>query len=187
MLTGRLKNLAIDYMNQNQVISIEINEDARTLFDLLRDDVVSVEIKKFRKKRSLDANAYFHVLVSKIADVLRISKPRCKNILIARYGQIETLEDSSPIVMKSNIPVEKMLEVEEMHWHPIGSKIEDGNELVFYRLYRGSHTYNTEEMSILIDGTVQEAKDLDIETMTPDEIKKMKEVYNEKIKKRVNG
>ena len=64
---------------------------------------------------------------------------------------------------------------------PCGSKEENGIEITFYRVYRGSHTYNTEEMSILIDGTVQEAKDLGIETMTPDQIEEMKQKWKVKL------
>lgn len=45
----------------------------------------------------------------------------------------------------------------------------------FYRIYRGSHTYDTKEMSVLIDGTVADAKELGIETATPAEIAEMKE------------
>ncbi len=70
-----------------------------------------------------------------------------------------------------------MLEQETLHCMPCGSKEENGIEITFYRVYRGSHTYNTEEMSILIDGTVQEAKDLGIETMTPDQIEEMKQKW----------
>ena len=40
---------------------------------------------------------------------------------------------------------------------------------------RGSHTYDTKEMSELIKGTVAEAKELGIETATPQEIKEMEE------------
>ena len=36
---------------------------------------------------------------------------------------------------------------------------------------RGSHTYDSKEMSRLIDGTVSEAKELGIETMPLDELK----------------
>ena len=49
--------------------------------------------------------------------------------------------------------------------------------MVIYQVYRGSHTYDTKEMSILIGGTVQEAKDLDIETMPPDELERMMKAY----------
>jgi hypothetical protein len=39
---------------------------------------------------------------------------------------------------------------------------------------RGSHTYDTREMSRLIDGTVEEAKELGIETLTPEQLERMK-------------
>jgi 16S rRNA U1498 N3-methylase RsmE len=39
---------------------------------------------------------------------------------------------------------------------------------------RGSHTYNTAEMSRLIDATVEEAKELGVETLTPDQLERMK-------------
>ena len=68
-----------------------------------------------------------------------------------------------------------MLEQEFLHCRAIGSVEENGKEIIFYKIYGGSHTYDTREMSILIDGTVQEAKDLGIETMTPDQIEEMKQ------------
>lgn len=46
-----------------------------------------------------------------------------------------------------------------------------------YALLRGSHTFNREEMSRLIDTAVEGAKALGIETMTPDELKRMMEAY----------
>lgn len=46
-------------------------------------------------------------------------------------------------------------------------------EAVFYRLMRGSHTYDSREMSELIKGTIQEAEDLGIETLTPRELEQM--------------
>jgi hypothetical protein len=49
------------------------------------------------------------------------------------------------------------------------------DDATFYKIYRGSHTYDTKEMSLLIDGTVADAKELGIETATPDEIRQMKE------------
>ena len=141
-------------------------------------DDISVKATKWRNKRSLDANAYFHVLVGKIADALTISKTRCKNILICRYGQPEHLEDDSEVVYKTNAPVTYMLEQEYIHCQPIGCKEENGKTTFFYKIYRGSHTYNTKEMSCLIDGTVAEAKELGIETITPDELREMKERWN---------
>jgi hypothetical protein len=176
--TGHFDSLMVDLLADKQKAVLTLNEDARQAFDELKDcEKLSITIKKYRQKRSLDANSYFHVLVGKIADVLNISKPRSKNILIGRYGQPELLDDGSPAIMKTNVPVSKMLEQETLHCYPCGSKTENGQELTFYRIYRGSHTYDTKEMSILIDGTVEEAKDLGIETMTPDQINEMKQKW----------
>ena len=55
------------------------------------DGDLLIEVKKTRRKRSLNANAYFHVLVGKIAEKNRTSKAFTKNLLMARYGQEETI------------------------------------------------------------------------------------------------
>lgn len=176
--TGKIQGINIDIIDRKPVISVKVNEDITDgLRKLVECENIDIVLKKHRNKRSLDANAYFHVLCGKIADVLEISKPRCKNILIGRYGQPELLENGAPAVLKSNIPISFMLEQETLHCMPCGGKEENGVELTFYRVYRGSHTYDTKEMSVLIDGTVQEAKDIGVETMPPDEIAHMKEVW----------
>ena len=176
--TGRLKNISIDFFTRKTILSLEVNEDISGEYDKLKDkDKLDIEIKRWRQKRSLDANAYFHVLVSKIADELRISKSRCKNILIGRYGQPELLDNGEEAVIKTNVLPSRMLEQEYLHCRCVGSTQENGKEIIFYKIYRGSHTYDTREMSILIDGTVQEAKDLGIETMTPDQIEEMKQKW----------
>ena len=94
---------------------------------------------------------------------------KAKNILICRYGQVETLPDGSPLIYKTNAPVEYMMELESIHSIPV--KYADG--ATFYKIYRGSHTYDTYEMSKLIEGTVADAKEQGIDTMTPAEIKRM--------------
>ena len=176
--TGRLKEPVIDFGTGRITALIELNEDFRQAYDKLKDcEKISIEIKKYREHRSLNANAYFHVLVSKIADELSISKPRCKNLLIGRYGQPELLKNGAQAVIKTNVSVGDMLEQETLHCYPCGCKEENGQSLNFFRIYRGSHTYDTKEMSILIDGTVQEAKDLGIETMTPDELDRIKQEW----------
>ena len=52
-------------------------------------ELLSITVKRLRKKRSLNANAYFHVLVGKIAEKNHTSKAFTKNLLMARYGQEE--------------------------------------------------------------------------------------------------
>lgn len=172
--TGILKEPSIDFTTGKMIIAVQVNEDVREHIQKYMDKPkLDIEIKVHRERRSLDANAYFHVLVGKIAEALTISKARCKNILIGRYGQPEILENEQPAILKSNIPVVDMLEQEMLHCIAIGGKQENGRDITFYKVMRGSHTYNTYEMSKLIDGTVADAKELGIETMTPAELERM--------------
>lgn len=133
------------------------------------DAEVDVEIKPYRAKRSLSANAYFHVLVDKLRTALRISFSECKNDLITSYGQVEYIGDEQ-VIIKTNVPPVKMRQSEILHCLCVKTSTEAGKDVYFYRVYRGSHTYNSQEMAQLIDGTVQEAKAQDIETLTPDEL-----------------
>ena len=149
--------------------------------------IVDVDIKVHRERRSRDANAYFHVLVDKLRQKLNMSFTSCKNMLITSYGQIEFIDDI-PATVKTNIPPEYMREQETPHMKMIQveyQNIQEYHQVVsekvfWYRIYRGSHTYNTAEMAILIDGTVAECKELGIPTETPDQIAKMVQVWGEK-------
>ena len=138
------------------------------------------DIKEHKEKRSLDANAYFHVLCDKLRQKLGISMARCKNHLIADYGQIQYLPDGAPMIYKTNAPEEYMLELETIHTKCVKVAEENGKEVFFYRLYRGSHEYDTKEMSQLIDGTVQECKAVGIEVATPDEIARMEALWEKR-------
>lgn len=176
--TGRLKDISLDYFSRKAVISLAVNEDIRQEYEKLHDkDKLSIEIKQYRAKRSLNANAYFHVLVGKLADVLGTSKPYMKNLLLQRYGQLAIENDSVvSFIIRDDIDV---MEREEIHLKTTDRvrTMDDGKLYRVYLLMRGSHTYNTYEMSKLIDGTVQEAKEQGIETATPDEIQRMKEQW----------
>ena len=173
--TGTLVNITRDFLTGKLNVTFQIDTEPVEELNLFgkTSDVLDIVAKKHRKKRSLDANAYFHVLVGKIADVLTISKSRCKNILIGRYGQQDFLEEGSPVILKTNISVDKMLEQEFLHCQPCGNKIENGSEVIFYKVYRPSHSLDSKEFSILLEGTIQEAKSLGIETIPPAELERM--------------
>lgn len=156
------------------------------LFDMDKDAVWDIEPHKERKGRSLNANSYFHVLVQKLAQAQQppVSLAKCKNMMIAAYGQPEYI-DGQQAIIKSNVPQEKMQEIEYLHTALVKISEENGTECYFYRIYRGTHTYNTIEMQKLIEGVVQECKDAGIETATPAEVQKMIEVWGQKYVKKI--
>jgi hypothetical protein len=173
--TGKVAGINQDYMSGKFTITFTVNERSAVTegFDKIKD-VEKLDIKAVRHydARSSDANKYFHKLCRFLANALTISEARCKNILISRYGQPQLIDDE-PMLYKTNAPVSYMLELQEPHTMCCGSKIENDKEVYFYRVYRGSHTYNTAEMSILIDGTIAECKEQGIETIPPDELERM--------------
>lgn len=150
-------------------------EIVKWLFTQDRDKVFT--ISEFRRKRSLNANAYFHVLVDKIAEKMRLSHTEVHNMMIADWGRVD--EELSTIIMDDEIPWEK---VKAIHLRPTThTQVLDNGKL--YRVYlvmRGSHTYNSLEMAHLIDGTVQEAKKQGIETLPPQELERLKQAWDVK-------
>ena len=150
----------------------------------MEDQELTITAKRKAKGRSLNANAYFHLLVDKIAAIQRVSHTEIHNHLIAEYGCMD--DDVKTIIMDDSIPWEKL---DTIHLRPsTKTRVMDNGKL--YRVYwvmRGSHTYSTLEMSKLIDGTVSEAKELGIETLTPAELQRMKEAWNQSFKSNVNA
>ena len=164
-MTGKTDDVVVFLLKQDKGIMWDLSEH------------------KERRKRSLDSNAYFHVLADKLRQKLGISMARCKNHLIADYGQILYLGDE-PMIYKTNAPEDYMMELETLHTKCVKVTTENGREVFFYRVYRGSHEYNTEEMSRLINGTVEECKAQGIETATPDEIARMQALWESRYAKR---
>lgn len=172
-MTGRGKIKQISYgLSGGYTVLLELTEARLEELKNLEPEDLTVELKKYRAKRSLDANAYFHVLVGKIADAIGRSRHFVKNDLIGKYGQPEII-DGKNAYLTTQIQPEKMQEQEALHTILVSTNAK-GNLLFFnYMVMRGSHTYDTKEMARLIEGTVQEAKDLGIETLTPAEIERM--------------
>lgn len=141
--------------------------------------VLDVDIKPFRKKRSVNANNYFWQLVEKIANILRTNKEELYIEMLKRYGQRE--KDMVSVVEEA---VDIMYRATDNHCYVVGSSELNGKTFVHLTILRGSSTYNTQEMSILIDGTVGEAKELGIETLPPHELEKMKNAWKkQKVRK----
>ena len=165
---SNLKDLSFD-REGNSVLSIKAREDLRPLFDELGDADITVEIKKYHPKRSLDANAYFWVLLDKLS--VRLNEP--KSVLYRQY--IRNIGDNNETVCVQNKAVATLCKGWEhngLGWQTetFPSKIEGCTNVI---LYYGSSEYDTAQMSRLIDMVVQDCKEQGIETMTPDELSRL--------------
>lgn len=123
------------------------------------------DIEIHREKRSLNANAYAWALIGKIADALRTDKDAVYLQMLERYGQ------SDVVTVREDVPWQRIFKYAE----EIGKGVVRGRVFRHVRVYRGSSEYDSREMAVLIDGIIDEAKGLGIETLPPDEVARMKE------------
>lgn len=150
-------------------ITLEVDEQP-TVYDELKEQELSIELKKYRKKRSLDSNSYQWILCTKIAEKLGTSKEEVQDLMIQRYSDFDKDEDGYiTITMLDRIPVSKL----GGHWKLIG---QNGKFNSYMRLV-GSSEMDSAQMARLLEGVVSEAKELGIETETPDEIERMKALW----------
>lgn len=186
---GQLKGISRDWMSGKFLLTFESKQqDITGQIDTVKDAVLSVSIKKYRKKRSLDANAYYWQLLSKLADAVKISKPHMHNIMLRRYGQAECIDGKMVyvVVPDDDKGIEIANEAETYHIRPT-SEVKtsaDGCAFRTYIMLRGSSTYDTKEMSVLINGLVDECKEQGIETLTPERLKEMMQMYDQNWRKK---
>lgn len=175
-MNGRISNLTFG-RNGEQYLTVETKSDMRPLFDRLKDEEVTFDIKKFRQKRSLNANAYFHVLVNKIAEVLKTSDAEVKKYLVCSYGVYKKGSDLQTVGLK----LPENADIDEIYPYTRLFDTREENGVLFhcYLLYKRTSEMDSAEMARLIDGTIYEAKELGIETDTPDEIARLKAMWKE--------
>lgn len=179
-LTGNVHSVAFTAAG-TPLITFEVYEGqpALKMAHSFKDAKVSIKVSKYREKRSLDANAYYWQLLTKLAAVLKISNSYAHNIMLRRYGVLEEI-DGKPVflVIPDTDEAEKKAdETETYHIKPT-SNVREGNDGQMYRTYmllKGSHEYDTAEMSRLISGLVDECKQCGIETLTPAELARLME------------
>ena len=138
------------------------------IFRLNKDTLYDVKIVKHREKRSNNANSYLWELCTQIGNIMNLSKNEVYLQMLKDYGQSMLIP-----VKKGNKPngFIKYYEFE------CSSQL-NGKEADWYKIYKGSSEYNTKEMSILLEGAVQEAKNLGIKTKEDYEIEKLIEEWD---------
>lgn len=160
-------NLSQDFSGK-VTLTVEVDKGsiqvARELYDSLNGLDLSVTIKQWRERRSLNANAYCWKLCTEIANILRSDKESVYVKMLKDYGQSEVVSVVSSVDVSGYFK----------YYDVFGTGSANGKEFIHYRVYKGSSEYDTKEMSILLDGIIEVAKEMGIQTETPDEICKMK-------------
>ena len=148
-------------------------EEASTAAELskLADKDLRIRIVRYRKSRSLNANALFWACVNDIANAVEVDSWTIYIDMLRQYGK------STFICCKPNA-----VDAVKAGWREsveIGRVTINGKEAVQMQVFFGSSTYDTEEMSRLIDGTLETMRELDIPLPIPHDIQAALEAWEQ--------
>lgn len=168
-LTGKILDMSLDLKTGKAKLMLELNEkqSALNVYESLnQEEKLSIDIKKYRNKRSLDANAYFWVLVDRLAEHHNIPKEEIYRTSIRDIGG-----NTETVCVKNNT-VDKLCKTWEengLGWitETFPSKIEGCTNVI---LYFGSSTFDSFQMNRLISNISQDCQAVGIETKSPEEI-----------------
>jgi hypothetical protein len=175
--TGTITDIRADMFNGDVYIVLRANEKQSALAcynELSNEEKLAIKIGKYRERRSNDANAYCWVLIGKLAEKLNIPRDEIYRDAIKQIG------GNYEVVCVQDAAVDKLCE----GWRKNGigwqtdtmpSKIKGCTNVL---LYYGSSTYDTAQMSRLINIVVDACREQNIETRTPDEIANLLSLWN---------
>ena len=170
--TGALKDVSRDWLTGKYYITFTCNEESAMdhIQNIKECEKLSIEAKKYRKKRSTDANAYLWVLCTAIAEVAESSKEEVYEEMLRKYGVVYKDDDGY-----ITVTVKKEVDMSKIAGHWLFYK--DNGKFASYLMIKGTSEYDTAEMAKFLDMVVQEAKELGIETLTPEELQRMKDAW----------
>ena len=129
------------------------------------------EIKEHKEKRTLTQNSYMWSLINEIANKMRLSKEDTYIKMLKDYSQ------SMLVTIRADINVAKFFK----YYDEVRTTKINNVDFKIYKVFEGSSQMNKQEFSILLDGVRQEAEQLGISTLTPEEISKLRWVENERV------
>lgn len=181
-MIGKLKDLGFD-RDGHQTITVTVRADFAEEFDRLKDGDVEVTIEKYSEKRSKNANRYCWVLCTRIAEVRDVNETK-EDVYRKAIREVGIFKDYPDLT-------EDRAKTLSVAWGMIGTgwftervDYEPDGEHFTVRCYYGSSQYNARQMNRLIDYLVQDAQALGIPTETPDEIAKIKSLWEIEYNKR---
>lgn len=158
-MKGKINDFIIT-IDKRQLLTLELSDDFTQSYDNLKDKILNIEIKEHKQKRSLNANALLWKLCNELGNKLRISKEEIYLMMLKNYGQSEVISIQSDVNIQGYFK----------YFEEIGTGKINNKEFTHYKIYKGSSEYNTLEMSILLDGVVQEAKEQGIQVLSASEL-----------------
>ena len=150
----------------SMTLAPESVKDAQRLIDGQKDRPYEVTIHEYRERRTLTANAYFHALCGKMAAVLRSDIESVKKHLVCSYGVVAE-RDGTPVTI--TLPKGELADDYYPYCVWIGGDANGDS----YELMKQTHIMDSREFGRLLDMTIEECRELGIETLPDEEVKRL--------------
>ena len=172
-MKGTLKDIFYDFSSKQTNVLLLIDGNVHDELRPLVKQKISAEIKKWRKRRSLNANSYYWELVGKLSKHFELDMIQTHNQMLRRYSEPWLNQDDE--LQCWYVPAETDLDhMQDMHFGIMETGVWlQGQQYVRVCLLVPSHLMDSKQMSRLIDGVVGECKEAKIETIPPEELKRM--------------
>ncbi len=161
---GRITNITKNFVTGKYNVIFEMDDIGITdAENLATENALAITVDKVKKSRSKNANALMWVCIQKIAEALRTSKWEVYLQMLKNYGQF------TYVCVKPKAKEALMQEWRECEYiGPIEINGEPAEQLL---CYFGSHTYDTKQFSVLLDGIISEMEQMGLQPPTSNEMK----------------
>ena len=172
-MKGRIVSFSVIPRSRKQLLTIEVDGDIGELVDKLVDVDIDMKLGKWREKRSRNANDYLWMLCTKLGEKMKLPAEEIYR------GHIKYANVCDFVAVPENA-AEKLIEAWKKNGIGWFAEVVDKCKLDGCKkvcLWYGSSTYDTEQMSRLIDAVVEDCRALGIETMPEEELASLKEAW----------
>lgn len=170
-ITGKIVATDLDYLNHRPKITIQIDSQRVIATEeyekLSKTDKIKISLEENIEKRGTNANSALWVLCNKIANVIGITKDEAYIHQLKKYGQSFLVPLTIGTDPKGYFKYYEYRERGEIN----------GRACDWYVVYKGSSEYNKREMSVLLEGTNNDCKELGVETIEEFKMKKLIEEW----------
>lgn len=183
-MKGRPENCIRDINGHYHLTFITDDPAAGKIFDDYRNRDIEISVDIPRKKRSLNANAYMWELCTLIADKMSDDGTLTTKEDVYRHSvkEVGVFKDI-PMLNEGAETLQKSWSLHGVGWFCEIVDYLTGNIGFLVRCYYGSSTYNTKQMSRLIDCLIQDCDSLGIDHRTPEEINNLLSLWEQERKK----
>ena len=172
---ARILKIDSNLKNQTIVTILFESKEVQKHIEKFLHKYIRISIKRFFKKRSLNANAYAWALINELANIMNLSKEEVYELKLKDYGQSELALVAAEVNPKYYFK----------YYSEEGQTTVKNKKYKWYKVYKGTSEYNTREMSIFIKGLIQDCEEQGIEVKPKQEVDKLIESWDENVSKRL--